>query len=101
ARGALSTSLDALSALLHERARAALERGNTNAARAATRALDDVERAKERASGNVNPQLITSELLRRLEDQLRCPLTRAVSRTSRRTAPRAWSTWAPSPTPAE
>jgi len=71
ARGAFSTSLDALSSLLHERARAALQRGNTNAARAASRALDDVELAKERASGNVNPQLITSELLRRLEDQLR------------------------------
>lgn len=71
ARGAFSTSLDALSSLLHERARAALERGNPNAARAAARALDDVEQAKERASGNVNPQLITSELLRRLEDQLR------------------------------
>jgi DNA polymerase-3 subunit delta' len=71
ARGAFSTSLDALSSLLHERARAALARGNPNAARAATRALDDVEQAKERASGNVNPQLITSELLRRLEDQLR------------------------------
>ena len=71
ARGAFSTSLDALSSLLHERARAALHRGNTDSARAASRALDDVERAKERASGNVNPQLITSELLRRLEDQLR------------------------------
>jgi DNA polymerase-3 subunit delta' len=70
-RGAFSTSLDALSSLLHDRARAALQRGNTEAASAATRALDDVERAKERASGNVNPQLITSELLRRLEDQLR------------------------------
>jgi hypothetical protein len=63
--------LDALSSLLHERARAAVQRGNTATARAATRALDDVEEAKERASGNVNPQLITSELLRRLEDQLR------------------------------
>ena len=71
ARGAFSTSLDALSSLLHERARAALQRGNPAAARAAARALDDVEQAKERASGNVNPQLITSELLRRLEDQLR------------------------------
>src|SRR4029079_13517844 len=49
ARGAFSTSLDTLSSLLHERARAALERGNTNRARAASRALDDVELAKERA----------------------------------------------------
>jgi DNA polymerase-3 subunit delta' len=71
ARGAFSTSLDALTTLLHERARAAVERGNNNGARAAARALDAVEEAKELATGNVNPQLITSELLRRLEAVLR------------------------------
>lgn len=71
ARGAFSTSLDALTSLLHERARAAVERGNTHGARAAVRALDLVEAAKERATGNVNPQLITSELLRQLEATLR------------------------------
>ncbi|HEU4723272.1 MAG TPA: hypothetical protein VFS59_18055 [Gemmatimonadaceae bacterium] len=71
ARGAFSTSLDALTSLLHERARAAVERGNTHGARAAARALDLVEEAKERATGNVNPQLITSELLRQLEATLR------------------------------
>jgi DNA polymerase-3 subunit delta' len=67
ARGAFSTSLDALTTLLHERVRAAAERGNPGTANSAARALDAVERAKERASGNVNPQLITSELLRNLE----------------------------------
>lgn len=71
ARGAFSTSLDALTSLLHERSRAAVERGNAGGARAAARALDLVEDAKERASGNVNPQLITSELLRQLEAVLR------------------------------
>ena len=71
ARGAFSTSLDALTTLLHERARAAVERGNVHGARTAARALDLVEDAKERASGNVNPQLITSELLRQLEAVLR------------------------------
>ena len=71
ARGAFSTSLDALTSLLHERARAAVHRGNPRGARAAARALDLVEDAKERATGNVNPQLITSELLRRLEAVLR------------------------------
>ena len=71
ARGAFSTSLDALTTLLHERARAAAERGNPRGARAAAGALDAVEDAKELASGNVNPQLITSELLRRLEEALR------------------------------
>jgi DNA polymerase III subunit delta' len=71
ARGAFSTSLDALTTLLHERARAAVERGNGTGARAAAKALDAVEEAKELATGNVNPQLITSELLRRLETELR------------------------------
>jgi DNA polymerase III subunit delta' len=71
ARGAFSTSLDALTTLLHERSRAAVDRGNPRGARAAARAVDLVEDAKERATGNVNPQLITSELLRRLEDVLR------------------------------
>jgi DNA polymerase-3 subunit delta' len=71
ARGAFSTSLDGVTALLHERARAAAERGDRHGARCAAGAIDAVEEAKELASGNVNPQLITSELLRRLEDGLR------------------------------
>ena len=70
-RGAFSTSLDALTTLLHERARASIDRGNLRGAREAARALDVVEEAKERATGNVNPQLITSELLRQLEVLLR------------------------------
>lgn len=70
-RGAFSTSLEALTSLLHERARTSLGRGNLRGARGAARALDAVEEAKERATGNVNPQLITSELLRRLETLLR------------------------------
>ena len=71
ARGAFSISLEALVSLLHERSRAAVERGNRRGAHAAARAVDLVEDAKERATGNVNPQLITSELLRRLEAMLR------------------------------
>ena len=71
ARGAFSTSLDALTTLIHERARTAVERGNSRGARVAARALDAVEEAKELATGNVNPQLITSELLRQLEAVLR------------------------------
>ena len=70
-RGAFSTSLDALTTLLHERARASVDRGNARAARDAARGLDAVEEAKERATGNVNPQLVTTELLRRLEALLR------------------------------
>ena len=67
ARGAFSTSLDALTTLLHDRVRAAAERGNAAGASSAARGLDLVEAAKTRATGNVNPQLITSELLRQLE----------------------------------
>jgi DNA polymerase III subunit delta' len=70
-RGAFSTSLDALTVLLHERVRSATQRGNGTAAVAAARALDAVEDAKERATGNVNPQLVTNELLGRLEALLK------------------------------
>ena len=70
ARGAFSTALDALTTLLHERVRDAAERGNARGASAAARALDCVERAKEQATGNVNPQLITSALLRQLQSHL-------------------------------
>jgi DNA polymerase III subunit delta' len=70
ARGAFSTALDALTTLLHERVRDAADRGNAPVATSAVRALDEVELAKERASGNVSPQLITSELLRKLEGLL-------------------------------
>lgn len=69
ARGAFSTSLDALTTLLHERVRSGADRGAAEAAGAA-RAMGCVELAKERATGNVNPQLITSELLRQLESHL-------------------------------
>lgn len=67
ARGAFTTALDALTTLLHDRVRVATERGNDRGAAAAARALDEVELAKERAAGNVNPQLVTSELMRQLE----------------------------------
>ena len=70
ARGAFSTSLDALTTLLHDRARSAAQNGDDRVASGAARALDCVELAKERATGNVNPQLITSELLRQLESHL-------------------------------
>lgn len=66
-RGAFSTSLDALTTLLHERARLATTEGNDRGAVAAARAMDVVEEAKVRSTGNANPQLVTSDLLRRLE----------------------------------
>ena len=67
ARGAFSTALDALTTLLHERMRAAADRGHVPQARSAAQALDLVEAAKNRTTANVNPQLITSELLRGLQ----------------------------------
>lgn len=67
ARGAFTTSLDALTTLLADRVRAAAERNNPAAAASAAKAIDVVEAAKARATHNVNPQLITSELLRQLE----------------------------------
>ncbi len=67
ARGAFSIALDALTTLLHERARSSVERGNLASAAASARALDAVELAKERAAGLTNPALITSRLIRDLE----------------------------------
>ena len=66
-RGAFTTSLDALTTLLHDHVRGAASRGDSARAAAAARAMDCVEKAKAQATGNVNPQLITSELLRQLE----------------------------------
>ena len=52
--------------LLHDRAQAAAVKGETRAASGAAQAMEVVERAKERAYGNVNPQLITASLLRQI-----------------------------------
>jgi DNA polymerase-3 subunit delta' len=66
ARGKFSDTLDALTSLLHDRARSAAERGEDNRARGAAHAIAVVERTKELATGNVNPQLLTAALLRDL-----------------------------------
>jgi DNA polymerase-3 subunit delta' len=66
ARGRFSDTLDALTMLLHERSRAAVTRGNEVEASGAARAVAAVEEAKELASGNVNPQLLTASLLHQL-----------------------------------
>jgi DNA polymerase-3 subunit delta' len=71
ARGAYSDVLDALTALLHERARDAARRRDDRAALGAARAVDGVERAKALAAGNVNPSLVTASLLRALSASLR------------------------------
>jgi DNA polymerase-3 subunit delta' len=64
ARGGFSDTLDALTVVLAEQTRDALNTGDTARARATARAVNAVEAAKERASGNVNPQLVTWRLLR-------------------------------------
>lgn len=66
ARGKFSDMLDALTVLLHERTRAAARDGDVERAAHAARAIEAVERAKERASGNVNPQLLSASLIRQL-----------------------------------
>lgn len=66
ARGKFSDTLDALTVLLHERARSAANTGNARVATGASRAVEAVERAKELAYGNVSPQLLTSSLLHQI-----------------------------------
>jgi DNA polymerase III subunit delta' len=71
ARGGFSDALEALTGLLHERVRGSVERGDGARAVGAARAVDAVERARERAHGNANPQVVTAELLRELAEALR------------------------------
>lgn len=66
ARGKFTDTLEALTVLLHEKARDATKRGDDRLARGAAQAMDVVEHAKERAYGNVSPQLITASLLREI-----------------------------------
>jgi DNA polymerase III subunit delta' len=71
ARGAFSDTLDALTVALHGSARDAVRRGRPAAALAAARGMDAVDDAREMASGNVNPQLLTARLLRELAEGAR------------------------------
>ena len=64
ARGFFSDVLDALTEVLHDRARRRASAGDEDGARRAATAVQAVEDAKLRASGNVSPQLIGSALLR-------------------------------------
>jgi hypothetical protein len=66
ARGVFSDTLDELTALLAERARTAVARGDERTALGASRAIANVEHAKTLATGNVSPALITATLLRDL-----------------------------------
>lgn len=64
ARGSFSDTLDALEVLLHDRVRESVRSGNDALASGAARSLEVVERTKEQAAGNVNPQLLTAALIR-------------------------------------
>jgi DNA polymerase-3 subunit delta' len=64
ARGSFTDSLNALEVLLHQRVREATRLGDTSLASGTAKALELVERAKEQAAGNVNPQLLTAALVR-------------------------------------
>lgn len=71
ARGSFTDTLDALTGLLHDRVRAATFSGDEHGAVGAAKAVEVVESAKERAAGNVNPQLLTISLLRELAELLK------------------------------
>ena len=64
ARGGYADALDALSLLLHERLRSAVIASNADLALRLSRAIAEVEKTKERTTGNANPQLLTAMLLK-------------------------------------
>ena len=64
ARGGFADALDALEGILHARLRSSIE--IDGAATGLARAQDAVEAARQRTGHNVNPALITAELLREL-----------------------------------
>jgi DNA polymerase III subunit delta' len=66
ARGAFTDVLDALTAVVHERARDAAARGDDVSAQRAVRMVPAIEDAKRSAEGNANPQLVTAQLLESL-----------------------------------
>jgi DNA polymerase-3 subunit delta' len=68
ARGAFSDVLDAVSVLLHERARQAATTGRDHDAVAAARAMRAVEDAKLATQTNISPQLISARLLREIAE---------------------------------
>jgi DNA polymerase III subunit delta' len=70
ARGNFAETLDALTILLHERARSSATSGDEAAAYGAARAVEIVEEVKEMTTMNVNPQLATAHLMRRLGELL-------------------------------
>lgn len=66
ARGKFSDTLDALTVLLHDRARSASRKGDVATALGASKAIQAVEDVKDQAYHNVNPQLLTATLIRHM-----------------------------------
>lgn len=71
ARGIFADTLDALTVLLHDRVRDAINSGDERSATGAAKALELVEGVKDRIATNVNPQLLTANLLHDLSGLLR------------------------------
>lgn len=71
ARGQFSDILDAVTAQLHHRSRQAALAGDGDTAVRFARAVDFVEEAKTMTETNVNPALVTADLLDRLAHSLR------------------------------
>ena len=71
ARGGFSDLLDAVTLQLHHRVREATLKGDGEMAGRFARAVELVEAAKETTETNVNPSLVTADLLDRLAHSLR------------------------------
>lgn len=71
ARGGFTDALDALAVQTHARTRDAVARGDAARARRLALAVDAIEDARERARGNVSPQLLGVALTRALGRALR------------------------------
>ena len=70
ARGSFTDTLDALTILLHDRARNLAIGGQQRLARRTAQAVVAVESAKEKAQGNVSPQLLSASLVASLHELL-------------------------------
>ncbi|MBL8981251.1 MAG: hypothetical protein JNL26_03655 [Gemmatimonadetes bacterium] len=75
ARGAFTDTLEAVGVELRAAMRAAVHRGDDRVAVGLGKCIESVEDAKVLAQGNVNPTLITSELLSACQRAIGTPLT--------------------------
>jgi DNA polymerase-3 subunit delta' len=70
ARGFFADMLDALTVVLHQRARDAVTHNDPHGATAACQAIDAVQAVRQRTGGNPNPQLLGAALVRQLQRAL-------------------------------